>query len=77
MLPRIRRRLLALGATAGLAGCLGLHPLSDDATERLEVFDFYWQQIADDYPLFGQRPIDWNELRRRYRAAAPAARAPH
>lgn len=75
--PNGRRNLLALPAVVSLAGCLGLHPLSDDATERLDVFDFYWQQIADDYPLFGQRPIDWNELRRRYRAAAPAARAPH
>ena len=58
-------------------GCLGLDPLSRAGTERLAIFDYYWQQLADDYPLFGPRPIDWNELRRRYRAAVPFTQAPH
>ena len=71
------RTLLAVAALASLGGCIGLDPLSAQANERLHVFDFYWQQLADDYPLFGPRPIDWNELRRRYRAAVPFTREPH
>lgn len=71
------RTLLALATLASLGGCLGLDPLSAQANDRLRTFDFYWQQLADDYPLFGPRPIDWNELRRRYRAAVPFTRAPH
>lgn len=71
------RTLLVLAAVASTGGCLGLDPLSAQANERLQVFDFYWQQLADDYPLFGPRPIDWNELRRRYRAAVPFTREPH
>jgi carboxyl-terminal processing protease len=71
-----RWRALALTVTA-LASCSGLDPIGDEASARLDTFDFYWQQLADDYPLFGQQSVDWNELRRRYRAAVPFTGAPH
>lgn len=68
---------LLLPALLPVPGCAGLDPLSRAATNRLEAFDFYWQQLADDYPLFGPRAIDWQELRQRYRAAVPFAQRPH
>lgn len=74
-------RMLRARATACclalLAGCAGLDPLTRAESERLETFDFYWQRLADDYPLFGAQKIDWNELRARYRAAVPFAQRPH
>jgi C-terminal processing protease CtpA/Prc len=71
------RSTLASLCAAALAGCAGLVGLSDDESTRVDTFDFYWQKLADDYPLFGGQPIDWNELRRRYRAAVPFAQRPH
>ena len=62
---------------AALSACAGLDPLTVAESERLDTFDFYWQALRDDYPLFGQQPVDWNELRQRYRAAVPFARSPH
>jgi C-terminal processing protease CtpA/Prc len=75
--PFARRRTIALTLAATLAGCAGLDPLSRAASDRLVAFDFYWQQLATDYPLFGQQPVAWNELRQRYRAAVPFAQQPH
>lgn len=61
-----------------LAGsCGSFDPLTRAESERLDAFDFYWQRLADDYPLFGDQKIDWNELRSRYRAAVPFAQEPH
>jgi C-terminal processing protease CtpA/Prc len=78
---RCVRLAVATSAAAAVwlasAGCAGLDPLSRAATGRLDAFDFYWQQLADDYPLFGPRAIDWQELRQRYRAAVPFAQRPH
>lgn len=64
---------------AGLAtfGCRAFDPLTQAESERLDAFDFYWQRLADDYPLFGNQPVDWQELRTRYRAAVPFAQQPH
>lgn len=80
-MPTRRRHRTAtalLTATlASLTGCAGLDPLTVAESERLDTFDFYWQALRDDYPLFGQQPVDWNELRQRYRAAVPFARSPH
>lgn len=64
---------LALAATA----CSGLIGLSRAENDRLAAFDFYWQRLADDYPLFGNQHVDWRELRSRYRAAVPFAQRPH
>lgn len=67
-----------MAATAALlAACLNVDPLTRAASDRLDAFDFYWQRLADDYPLFGQRPVDWEALRRRYRGAVPFAQRPH
>ncbi|MFY9345794.1 MAG: hypothetical protein WAT39_25105, partial [Planctomycetota bacterium] len=75
------RRLLARPFTAALAAlaaaCATFDPLTEAESERLDAFDFYWQRLADDYPLFGKQQVDWDELRSRYRAAVPFARAPH
>lgn len=60
-----------------LAGCAGLDALTDAENERVATFDYYWQQLADRYPLFGSSQVSWPELRRRYRAAAPFAVRPH
>jgi hypothetical protein len=70
--------LLLLGLSlGGLPGCAGLTPLGVLERERLATFDFYWQQLADHYPLFGQHRVPWHELRARYRAAVPFARRSH
>ena len=69
--------LAALATQPTLTSCAGLDPLTIAECERLDTFDFYWQALRDDYPLFGQQPLDWNELRQRYRAAVPFARSPH
>jgi hypothetical protein len=70
---------LAAGVVAALAAtaCHSLDPLSRADNERLATFDFVWQTLADDYPMFGDRIVDWNEVRTRCRAAVPFARAPH
>jgi Peptidase family S41/Tricorn protease C1 domain len=68
---------VALLCCASIAACVGLDPLSRAASDRITAFDFYWQKLADDYPLFGQQPVDWDELRSRYRAAVPFAQRPH
>ncbi|MBX3465046.1 MAG: hypothetical protein KF830_17900 [Planctomycetes bacterium] len=59
-----------------LAGCIG-SPLSRAERERLDAFDFYWQALANAYPLFGHQQVPWHELRLRYRAAVPYAQRPH
>ncbi len=72
--------LRARAATVALllaAACANLDPLSRAESARIEAFDFYWQRLADDYPLFGDQKIDWSELRSRYRAAVPFAQRPH
>ena len=70
---------LAASAVAALAAaaCHSLDPLTQEGNARLETFDFVWQTLADDYPMFGDRLVDWNEVRTRCRAAVPFARAPH
>lgn len=75
--PFTRRRLVTAAAALLATGCFSFDALTDAESERLDAFDFYWQQLADDYPLFGKQQVDWNELRARYRAAVPFARAPH
>ena len=67
---------LALAGLTALAGCQ-FDALTRAESERIDAFDFYWQALADDYPLFGKQQVDWNELRQRYRGAVPFARAPH
>ena len=69
--------LLLLLSTAALVGCLGLSPLTREERDRLEAFDFYWDTLAHNYPLFGQQQVPWEELRQRYRAAVPYAQRPH
>jgi C-terminal processing protease CtpA/Prc len=71
----LRAPALCLAMLAG--ACANLDPLTRAESDRLEAFDFYWQRLADDYPLFGDQKIDWNELRARYRAAVPFAQRPH
>src|SRR5687768_1502907 len=58
-------------------GCFSFDALTSEESERLDAFDFYWERLAEDYPLFGKQQVDWDELRARYRAAVPFARAPH
>jgi C-terminal processing protease CtpA/Prc len=74
----VLRRSPVVAATLAtlLAGCQ-FDALTRAESERLDAFDFYWQQLADDYPLFGKQQVNWNELRQRYRGAVPFARAPH
>ncbi|MFO0277180.1 MAG: hypothetical protein ACK533_07855, partial [Planctomycetota bacterium] len=77
----VRPSALRLAASAvaarAAAACHAHDPLSSADKERLETFDFVWQTLADDYPMFGDRVVDWNEVRTRCRAAVPFARAPH
>jgi len=56
-----------------VAGCT---TLDDGAARHLSVFDTYWQALADRYPYFGQKHVDWAELRTQYRSAAVYARRP-
>src|SRR5262245_26431606 len=72
---RVRTTALCLALLAG--ACANLDPLTRAEQDRLEAFDFYWQRLADDYPMFGDQKIDWHELRARYRAAVPFAQRPH
>ncbi len=60
-----------------LPGCLGLGALSQAERDRLEAFDFYWETLANSYPLFGHHQVPWQEMRQRYRAAVPYAQRPH
>lgn len=75
-MPELARRLGALALLAA-AGCHSFDPLTSDENDRLATFDFVWQTLADDYPLFGDEVIDWSEVRARCRAAVPFAREPH
>lgn len=50
--------------------------LSDEATMRLEVFDTYVDTLAENYPFFAQKHIDWQGLSRSYRAAVVSAGRP-
>ena len=71
----IRRHACLAALLAG--ACSSFQPLTDAASERIAAFDFYWQQLADNYPLFGKDLLDWEEVRRQYRAAVPFAQRPH
>jgi hypothetical protein len=75
----MRRRAVAATTAFALAvtGACHFSSLDAAASERLAVFDCHWQALADDYPLFGNQRLDWNELRRRYRGAVPFATRPH
>ncbi len=78
--PRAARRCARVAGLLGsvlAAGCLHFSSLTREESDRLDAFDFYWQRLADDYPLFGDRKVDWNELRARYRGAVPFAQQPH
>ncbi|MEZ5964325.1 MAG: S41 family peptidase [Planctomycetota bacterium] len=68
-----RRRLAAFAAATLLAGC---STLASEEAGRLRVFDTYWQALADGYPYFGHKHVDWNALRAQYRSAAVYARRP-
>lgn len=72
----VTRRSTVLAALC-LAGCLSYDALSDAESARVAVFDYYWQQLAERYPMFGGSQVSWEELRRRFRAAAPFAARPH
>ena len=72
----MRPPALSLAALA-LGGCIGIDGLTDAERGRVAAFDFYWQELADNYPLFGHADVDWEELRRQYRAAVPFATRPH
>jgi C-terminal processing protease CtpA/Prc len=60
-----------------LGACAGFDPLTSADSERVAAFDFYWEQLADNYPFFGKDLLDWKEVRRQYRAAVPFAQRPH
>lgn len=75
---RCRRAILrpaVLGGCVALAslGCVSLGRADE---ERLAVFDTYWQALADSYPYFGHKGVDWSELRAQYRSATVYARRP-
>lgn len=59
-----------------LAAVGGCATLSGEEARRLQVFDTYWQALADGYPYFGQKHVDWIALRAQYRSAAVYARRP-
>ncbi|MBL9079630.1 MAG: hypothetical protein JNL08_19155 [Planctomycetes bacterium] len=69
--------LMLLLSSLGAGGCLGIQQLDRAQRDRLRAFDFYWQALANEYPLFGQQQVPWQELRHRYRAAVPYAEEPH
>lgn len=70
------RRSACLAALL-LGACAGYNPLTNAESERIAAFDFYWEQLADNYPFFGKDLLDWKEVRRQYRAAVPFAERPH
>lgn len=55
------------------ASCSSLPPR---AQRDLELFDTYWQALADDYPFFTERHLDWNAIGAQYRAAMAAVAGP-
>lgn len=71
------RHLAPLALLLTATACASLLPLTTEESARLDAFDFVWQELADEYPMFGHQPVDWDELRTRYRAAVPFAREPH
>lgn len=71
------RRLAPIALLLTATACASLLPLTTAESARLDTFDFVWQELADEYPMFGHQPVDWDELRTRYRAAVPFAREPH
>lgn len=71
------KRLACVVALLLGSGCFGVDLLTDSERSRVTTFDFYWQQLADNYPFFGKDYVDWQEMRRQYRAAAPFAERPH
>lgn len=73
----IPRRLAPLAFLLTATACAALLPLTTAESARIDTFDFVWQELANEYPMFGQQQVDWDELRTRYRAAVPFAREPH
>lgn len=75
MRARSLRRLCPVACLAAglLAGC---SLLSSAETARLDVFDTYVEALAERYPYFAQKHVDWPGLARAYRAAVVAAERP-
>lgn len=75
MLPMLGKPLRQLSCAVAvlLASCNSLPPA---ARARLEVFDTYVETLAEQYPYFAQKHIDWTGLARAYRAAVVSAERP-
>src|SRR5262245_14894784 len=52
------------------AGCASYDPAVFDERLRAATFDTYWEALADDYPYFELKGIDWPQVRERYRDRA-------
>jgi hypothetical protein len=61
---------LALSGHRLAAGCASYDPAVFDERLRAATFDTYWEALADDYPYFELKNIDWAQARERYRDRA-------
>lgn len=68
---RASRRFASLAALALLALASACSSLAPAAKRRLEVFDTYVAAIAESYPFFAQKNLDWNALAESQRAVVP------
>lgn len=57
--------VLCLAICTGLSAC---HPLEEHADNPSGNFDALWSILDEHYCFFDYKQIDWNDVRRRYRA---------
>jgi len=70
----MRNHKTLLSLVIGLvAGCASYDPAVFDERLRAATFDTYWEALADDYPYFELKNIDWAQARERYRDRAVRA----
>ncbi|MEQ8766611.1 MAG: S41 family peptidase [Planctomycetota bacterium] len=67
---------LAVGGLA-LTTCAGLEPLTDLQAKRLEQIDELLEVLEEDYVFPKRHDLDWDSLRKQYRAAAPFSARPN
>lgn len=64
-------RVLPTAAACLLAALTACSTLPPAALRRLEVFDTYVDALAESYPFFAHKHVDWDDMVRSYRAAVP------
>lgn len=65
---RTRRPFAALALLGLVPSCMSLAPA---ARQRLAVYDTYVEAMAEQYPFFAHKNVDWNGLARSYRSVIP------